>query len=373
MLPYLEEAVSTVLVDFCEGFSVDNATATESDKAVGDLLVCLCFSEDSPQSTTPGRSRVFARLMSLIVEDQPWPTNGVNAVLRLYRARSILNSLRIALSQYDISAYIVEFIELGGLPEWWGSEFVFSLSPRDGEILNCTGEEVCSKSLSSLRSELATNFSSLLLTAAWHSGKPLRSPEACQRLLNRLKGPSSRETTLNCSYIADRVMGLQETGALTEAQTECRELRTRLQNEQTQRQSIEGRLAQSEKLLEEERQASNALQQYLEAAEREGFETGKALEAANENYQELLQEADRRVGVLESNFGLEGLMLKADFYGRETKLEDELDEIHSTLEQKKEEIQLEKQNRAILTAEMEAALARSNEQVGRNTHDLSAI
>lgn len=375
--PFLVKVASKVLLDLCGDESIGSATATGNDKAVADVLTCLCLCEDenTAKTTTPDvLGNVLARLMSFIVEQcQPLHKKVVNTVVKMHRARNILNSLHIAQSEYDISGFLVDFIHQGSLPDWWDSDATFSLSPSNGEVVNCKGEEVCSKSLDRLRSEVAVNFSALLLTAAWHSSKSLRNPETCQTLLSRLKGPSWGDTSLNCSYGAYIIMGLGDAGALTEAQADCGELRARLEDEQRQRSSIEGRLAQSEKLLKEERQASTALQQYLAVAERDGFEKGKALEAAKEDYQELLQEADRRVGVLESDFIREKLMFKADCYGREKELEDEMDEMRASLERKDEEVRLERQNRAILATELEVALGQSKEQVGRNNHDSSVL
>ena len=54
-------------------------------------------------------------------------------------------------------------------------------------------------------------------------------------------------------------------------------------------------------------------------------------------------------------------------------MEDEMDEMRATLERKDEEIRLEKQNRAILETELEAALGRSNEQVSPWIKMMSAL
>ena len=395
----IETIATAVLVELRENSSIENTMTTENGTVFADVLICLCCSKDR----VPETSKALARMMSFIVKQcQPWHTNAVNTVLKLHQAKSILNSLQIALSRHDISAYIIDFIEMDGLPEWWGSEVTFCLSPRNGETVNCSLEEVCSDSLDRLRSDLAFNFSSLLLTAVWQSSTSMQSVETCQRLLNCLKGPSLGKTISNCLYDTDTndIMGL-ETGTTSEAQAECEGLRARLKNEQTQRSSLEARLARIEKALDQECLASNALEQYLETAEREGFEaatalrsareegfeTAAALRSAREDYQELLADADRRVEALEMKSMEEKILDKADFLRRETELEDELGEVRSTLQQKEEdlrrkeenlrrtgeELQHEKQNRANLATEMEAALGKSNEEVGGDFHDPSTF
>ncbi len=159
-------------------------------------------------------------------------------------------------------------------------------------------------------------------------------------------------------------MGLEFNVALIEAQTECEALRARLQNETAQRTALEAQLAQTKKLLEEEKDASNAIQQYLESAERECSDVGDRLRQAREDYAELLAEAARRVQAVEWKYVGEQVNYRAELLGREKELEEDLEEVESTLERKEEELQLEKQKRENIEVEMQAALAQAGGQVG---------
>lgn len=365
MLPTLKKVAGAALVDLCDPKTGhDSAIAIGNEKIIADILVCLCPLIASPNSTVSGPCAVLTRMMSFIVEQcQPWCANAVNTQLRLYRAKTILKSLQSALNRSGILESIVEFVQLGYVPEWWDSEVAFPLLSQSDETMNCRGEEVCSKSLNQLRSELAIDFSSLLLTAAWHSSRSLQTPETCQRLLNRLRRPCRRGPNPHCSYGAEQIMGLKDAGA--PAVGDCDELGARLKSETAQRISLECRLAQSEKLLEEEQKANNVMQQDLEAAERECSDNAKALRLAKEDYQQLLREGDRRIQATESKFRHEELMYRADLLRRESELEDEVIELGSILKRKDEELQLEKQLRADLAGEMEAASAQAKHQVSR--------
>lgn len=362
----LKKAAIAVLVALCNPQSgYESAIAAENDKAIAEVLVRLWSSKSGPNKTLPGNyAMVVTRMLMFVVEQcQPWRTNVVNTILKLHQAKNIMTALDSASHRSSVLLCVVDFIQLGYVPEWWDSEVTFLLSLRDGESGNCIGEEVCSRSLDQLRFELATSISSLLLTAAWHSSKSLQQPEACQRLLNRLKGTSFKALDLGCSYSAERIMGREYDGALLDAQAESEDIRARLEKETAQRMTLEGQLAQKKKLLEEEEQASDALQQYLEAAEREGFQATQALRQAREDYVELLQEADRRVQVTEFNATEEKLSYRTELLRREMDLEEELAEVRSTLEHKDKELQLERQQRANLEAETEMALAHSNSKV----------
>lgn len=362
----LKKVASAVLVAVCDPKSShDSAVATGTDRAIAEILARLCSSKASPNRTLPGKSAIVARMLSFIVEQcQPWCTNAVNTVLKLHQAKYILNSLHSASNRSGILPCIIDFIQLGYVPDWWGSEVTFPLSFRESEVVNCIGEEVCSDSLERLRLELATSFSSLLLTAAWHSGRSLQQPETCQRLLNRLKESSSRTSDTLCSYSCDPTMGLEYNVALIEAQEECEALRARLQNETAQRISLEDQLTQTKRLLREEKDASNALESYLERAERECADMGDRLRQSREDYTELLADADRKVREVEGKNAAEQVLYRAELLGREKKLEIELEEVELDLEHKEEELQLEKQKRENVEAEMKAALAQADGQVG---------
>lgn len=373
-ISYLRKVAFAVLVELCDPTSSYNSSvATGYDKTIADILVYLCPLNTNPNTTMSGAgagaSAVVTRMLSFIVDQcQPWCTNAVNTALQLHRAKNILKSLHSASNQHEISLGIIEFIQLGHVPEWWDSEVTFPLSLQDGEAGNCIGEEVCSRSLDLHRFELASSFSSLLLTAAWNFSKPLQQPETCQRLLNRLRGSSMRQSMLLCSYNTQKIMGLVDDGALIEVQIECKELQIRLANEQERRVVLEEQLAESEKLLMEEREACEAVQQYLESAEREGFQTSQALRSAREDYAELLADADRKVDALQLQWKDEELFLRADYLRREDELEEQVDEKRSMLVQREQELELEKQQRAELVREMEAALAKSNVEGSGDRH-----
>lgn len=367
LLPSLKKVANTVLVALCDPKpSYESAIATRNDKAIADILLRLYPSKASPNRTISAKCAVLSRMMSFIVEQcQPWCINKLNTVLKLHQAKAILDSLHRIVNRSSVSLCIFEFAQLGYVPEWWDSEVTFPLSLQNGEVGNCIGEEICSKSLDKLRSELATSFSSLLLTVAWHSSKSLQNPETCQRLLNRLKRSALSAPDLSCSYSANQTMGLPEdTGALADAQAECQTLHELLENESAQRAILQDQVVQSQKLLEQERHASNALEQYLDSAEREGDETAKALRSAREDYAELLHNADRKVQATESKWRQEELFLRADYLRRESELEDEVEELRSLLERKDVELEHEKQRRATHDEGMETRLAQSQEQVG---------
>ena len=369
VLASLKKVASAVLVAFCDSKPSYSAVATGHDKVITHIVACLWPSKASPDRMASGKCAVLTRMVSFIVEQcQPWSTNTVSSVLKLHRAKIVLDSLNAALSRSSLSLCIIDFIQLSYVPEWWDSELTFPLLAHEGDSGNCIGEEVCSKSVDRLRFEVARNFSSLLLTAAWHSSRALQNPETCQRLLNQLKGSSSRVPDLRCSYSAERIMGLEDTGALTEAQAGCEALRHRLENETALRTTLESRLAQSEELLEEERQASSALQQYLEGAERECSGTAKALQSAREDYVELLHDADRKVQATESKWRHDELLLRADYLRRELELEDQVHEMRFVLKRKDDELEREKVNRAALEEDMRAAVAGSRQQVGGERH-----
>lgn len=181
-------------------------------------------------------------------------------------------------------------------------------------------------------------------------------------------------------------MGLQA-DAMSKSQAECEGLRTRLDDEQSQRISLEARLTRSERLLQEEHEASNVLEQYLEDALREGFETAAALELAREeglgtaialrstreDYQELMADADRKVKALEMKAMEEKIMEKAGYLRREDELEEELDEVRFRLRQKEEELQHEHKIRADLAMEMETALGKSKDEVGPDFSNSSTL
>lgn len=357
-----------VLVTLCDSqCRVCCATLKRYDQAITDIVVCLYPSQDSAKNTESAECSVLTRMMSFVVEQcQPWHTNAVNTVFKFHQAKLILNSLQNALNRSGLAAYIIHFIQLGYVPEWWDSEIAFTSSFQVDEAGNCTGKEVCSGALDRLRLELAIDFSSLLLTAAWQSNRSPQSPGTCQRLLKRLKRSSSGQSNLFHCHTTGQIMGLQDAGVLNEAQIECKELRGQLHSSKAQRIVVEAQLTQSKKLLEEEQQASHAIQQYLEAAERECSEMTKALRAARDDYKELLQEADRRIRSLEDDFREKEVAFRADFCARETDLKDEADDVHCKLKRKDQELQREKEDRANLATEMEAALAHSNAQVGKD-------
>jgi hypothetical protein len=370
MLLRLQQVASAVFFDLCDSKTIyDIAIATDNEKAITDILVCLCPPEPSPNSTLPRKDAMVMKLLSFIVEQcQPWCTNAVNTVLEIHHANLILKSLHSASNRTAIQWCIIEFIQLGHLPEWWDAEIAFPLSSQEGEKGNCIGEQVCSTSLDRQRFELAISFSSLLLTAAWHSSSSLQQPETCQRLLNRLRGSSLNAPNLLCSYGTGQTMGLEYDATLIETQTECEDLRGQLKDEKDQRLRLQVQLAQSEKLLEEERDASNALQQYLESAEREGFKVVQELRSAKEDYVELLADADRKVHAVEREWREKELLSRADHYRREGELKDEVADMRSTLDHTKEELHLEKQRRTELEGQMESNMAQSNNEVGGDNH-----
>jgi hypothetical protein len=370
MLLRLKKVASAVFFALCDSKSnSDSPMVTGNEKAITDILVCLCPPETSPNSILPGNDAIVTKMLSFIVEQcQPWCTTAVNTVLEIHHAKLLLKSLHSASDRTAIQSCIVEFIQLGHLPEWWDAEIAFPLSSQEGESGNCIGEQVCSESLDRQRFELAISFSSLLLTAAWRSSGSLQQPETCQRLLNRLRGSSLSAPNLLCSYSTSQTMGLEYDVTLIETRAECEDLRGQAKVEKAQRVKLQAQLAQSEKLLEEERDASNALQQYLESAEREGFKAAQELRCAKEDYVELLADADRKVHAVESEWREKELFSRADHFRREGELEDEVKGMRSTLDHKNEELHLEKQQRTELEGQMESSLAQSNGQVGRGSH-----
>ena len=367
MPPILRKVASAVLFGFCDSNTGDeSAITTTNDEVIADILIRLCPSKASPNSSVSGQCALLTRMMLFIVEQcQPWCTNKVMSLLKLHRAKIILRSLQSILNRSSILGCIVEFIRLGYVPEWWGSAATFRLSPEGSEHANCIGEKVCSKSLLQLRSDLSIDFSSLLLISAWQSSRPLQTPETCQHLLNRVKGASLTGPYSPCSHTALQIMGLKDDGGLTLAKYE--DLQACLKTESAQRISLEHRLAQSEKLLKEEREASNAIQRYLEAVERECSDQAKALRSAKNDHQELLREANRRVQATEAKFRQEEILYRADLLRRESDLEGELYELGFTLERKDEELRLEKLLRADLAREMEAASGQINHQVSEDS------
>ncbi len=362
----LEKVASAVLVAMCDSkFSYNSAMATGNDKAIAEILVRLCSSKASPNRTLPGKSAIVTRMLSFIVEQcQPWCTNAVNTVLKLHQAKNILNSLHSASNRPGVLPYIVDFIELGYVPDWWGSEVTFSSSFRNSEVVNCVGEEICTKSLEGLRLELAKSLSSLFLTASWQSSRSLQQPETCQRLLNQLKRFSSRPPDTHSSYSCDHTMPLEYNVALIDAQAECRVLRSRILNEIAQRNALEAQLSETKRLLEEEKDASNTLEQYLESAERECYDTGDRLRHAQGEYVKLLAEADRRVQEVECKHAVQEVEYRSELLSREMELEKELEELQTTLEHKDEELQLAETKRENIEADMKAALALADGEVG---------
>jgi hypothetical protein len=370
MLLRLKKVASAVFFALCDSKpNPDSPIVTGNEKAITDILVFLCPPETSPNSTLPGNDATVTKMLSFIVEQcQPWSTTAVNTVLEIHHAKLLLKSLHSASSRTAIQSCIVEFIQLSHLPEWWDSEIAFPLSSQEGESGNCIGEQICSEALERQRLELAISFSSLLLKAAWRSSGSLQKPETCQRLLNRLRGSSLSEPNLICSYSTGQNTGLQSDVTLIETRAECEDLRGQLKDEKAQRVRLQAQLAQSEKLLKEERDASNILEQYLESAEREDFKAAQELRCAKQDYGELLADADRKVHAVENEWREKELFSRADHYRREGKLEDEVNEMRSTLDHKNEELHLEKQRRTDLERQMESRLAQSNGQVGRGSH-----
>ncbi len=363
----LERVASAVLVAICDPkFSYDSAMATGNDKAITEILVRLCSSKATPNRTLPGKSAVVTRMLSFIVEQcQPWCTNTVNTVLKLHQAKNILNSLHIASDKPGVLPCIVDFIELGYVPDWWGSEITFPVSFRDTEVVNCIEEAaVCSESLEGLRLELATGLSSLLLTAAWQSSRSLQQPETCQRLLNRLKGFSSRPPDPVSSHSCNHNMPLEYNFAAIDAQAECRFLRARLSNELIQRGALSAQLSQTKRLLKEERDASHAIEQYLESAEQECADVGDQLRQARDDSRKILAEADRRVQEVKCKSAVQEVEYRAELLGREKELEKELEEAQITLEHKDKELQLEETKREKIEADTKAALAQADGEVG---------
>lgn len=473
----LKKVANAALITLCDSKSgYDSAIAPRDDKAIADVLGCLCTPMASPDFVVPGKTATVMGMISFIAEQcQPWCTNAVNTVLKLHRAKLVLDSLHTAVYRSCVLSCIIEFIQLGYVPEWWDSEVTFPSSLENSGIENCKGEAVCSKSTDRLRLELAKGFSSLLLKAAWRSSMPLQHPETCQRLLNRLKGSSLRALDSPCSYSVDQIMdregaraltqvqvdceeiyarlenetaqrinlegelarqlklveenrqasntiqqhwsalteaqreckelcvrleyekaqrvslddqvariskllekeqqasiALQQScTALTEAQTKCEDVRANLEKERDQRKGLENQLAQTAKLLEEERDASQALELYLKSSECECLEAVNALRSSREDYKELLADADRNMRALElkeSEWLHYDLLRRADFLRREMGLEEEVKTLGTILEQKDEELRLEKQSRSEHGTEMQAALTQSNGQVGEDCH-----
>lgn len=369
MLPDIRKIASEVLVSLCDSECSSSSTiTTENDRAIADLLVCLFPPKDSSGNTLASECAFLMSILSFIVDQcQPWQPGSVNAVFKLQQANIILRALYIALSESDILAYIVDFILLDSVPSWWDTEVIFPSSSENTKARNCKKEEVCSKSFDQLHSEVAISFSSLLLIAAWHSNRSLKNSETCQRLLNRLKGSSLKEASLVCSYNGHQIMGFEDIGARTEAQQECVELRERLDNETAQRISLEAQLAKTQKLLDEERDASSAVEQYCQDAERKAFDKSEALKSLKEDYRELLADADRKVKALEDHHRHHDLMLRAEYLGREAKLDAALEEAQDTIKQKEEELQRERDEKEKLSAETERVMAQLREEVGRGS------
>jgi hypothetical protein len=367
MPPALRKTANVVLDSLCDLRTADDRPlAVPSDQSIAEIIVRL-YPKARASNALPGKSSTVTTLLSFVVEQcEPWCTNTVTTVLKFHQATNILKALHAASTQSSILHHIADFIRLGLVPEWWDSEATIPLSLKDRGSSNCIGEEVCPLSLDQLQFEVATNFSSLLLTAAWHSNESLEQPETCQRLLNRLKRSPLKPPDQACSHSPDQSMGLEYDGAVLELQSanqELTQLRARLEQETTQRMAVEEQLLKTRDLLQQEKQASTALQQYLEAAEREGWETKQALRQSREDYVELLQEADRRVQAIESEAAVESLVYKTDMLAREGELEEELEEALACVKHKDEELQLERQQREELEAETKVAQAHTNSQV----------
>jgi hypothetical protein len=367
-LQSLRKVASSVLVSLCDPkHSIDSAIALENDKAVVEILVCLYPAKSSVEITLPGEraSPVAATMMSFIVEQcQPWPRNNVTTALRLHQARILLYALHGALTRSRRSAEIVDFIELGGVPEWWEFGFTFSSSPWTSEAANCAEEQTCSYSLDRLRSGIASDFSSLLLTAAWNADRAVQNPETCERLLNRLRSTTSREHHLFCSYNNNDIMGLTQLNPTPKRPTEADKLRAELEKETQRRNDLEVLLTQYEKLVGEERQANDALKRYVATVERASEQKSRALEDERQNYRELMADADRRVQTVVWRENEEQILLKAKHFAREGKLESEIDDLEMTLEKKEEELQHERQDREKILAEEEAASEKAKKDVG---------
>jgi hypothetical protein len=364
----LKSVASSVLVSLCETQgSIDSAIAPQNDKAITEILVCLYPPKSRAEITMPGEcaGSAAATMMSFIVDQcQPWPRNNVTAAIRLHQARILLNALHGALTRSGISAEIVDFIELGGVPEWWESGFTFSSSPRTSEVANCAEEQTCSYSLDQVRSRIASDFSSLLLTAAWNADRAVQNRETCERLLNRLRSTTSREHHLFCSYSNNDTMGLTQLNPIPNRPTEADKLQAELEKEIQRRNELELQITQYEKLVGEERQANDALKRYVVTVERASEQKSRALEDERQNYRELMADADRRVQIVVWRENEEQILLKAKHFAREGKLESEIDDLEMTLEKKEEELQHEKQGREKVLAGEEAALEKAKKDVG---------
>jgi len=365
MPPALRKTANVVLVSLCDLRAArDKPLAAKNDQSIAEIIVRL-YPKARASNASPGKSTTVTTLLSFVVEQcQPWCTNTVETVLKLDQATNILKALHAASTQSSVLHHIADFIRLDLVPEWWDSEATIPLSLKDRGSSNCIGEEVCPQSLDHLQFEVATSFSSLLLTAAWHSSESLQQAETCQRLLNRLKRSPSKTADPACSYSSDQSMGLEYDGALLDLQSVNEELRARLEQEKTKRMALGDQLAETRELLQQEQQASTALQQYLEAAEREGWATKQSLRQSREDYVELLQEADRKVQAVESEAIGEKLGYKAEMLGREYELEQKLDEALACVKHKDEEVQLERQQREKLEAETKVAQAHTHSKVG---------
>jgi hypothetical protein len=365
MPPALEKAANVVLVSLCDLRAVhDRPLAAENDETIAEIIVRL-YLKARASKVLPGKSTTLTTVLSFVVEQcQPWCTNTVNTFLQLHQATNILKALHAASTKSSVLHHIADFIQLGLVPEWWDSEATIPLSLEDRGSSNCIGEEVCPQSLDQLQIEVATSFSSLLLRAAWHSSESLQQSETCQRLLNRLNRSPSKTPDLACSYSPDQSMGLEYDGDVLVLRSANEDLTARVEQETTQRVALEDQLSKTRELLQQEKQATTALQQYLEAAEREGWEAKQALRQSKEDYVELLQEADRRVQAMESEAIGEKVSYKAEMMGRECELEQELDEALACMKHKDEKLQLERQQREELEAQTKMEQERTDSKVG---------
>jgi hypothetical protein len=371
----LKKIASEVLAALCDSKFKDlNAMVTGNDKAIMEIMVCLSPQEAESSTSLPRRIAAITTMLSFIVEQcQPWCTNVVNTTLKLHQAKLLLRSLHSSLNRSGVLSSILEFIQRSNIPEWWDSEVTFSLSPHDNnESGNCMGEEACSRSLDQLRLELAIDFSSLLLAAAWQSSIPL-PPDTCQRLLNRLKGSFLGGSDLHCSYNSVQIMGLEYQAALLDAQDECKVLQDNLKNKTSRRMELENQLRQKEKLLAEEQQANNALKLNLETVMRESHRSEQALRSAREDYSELLADADRKVQETESKWREEELCLRADYLRREKELDDEMDEMWYAMEEKDEKLWAEQERQLEVEVGFVTSLAQAKGEVGEDVPEHSNL
>lgn len=366
------EVESAALIALCDSNHRGDESvfySTESGESLAVVLHDLYASNDElDQCTASATCRVHMEMMSFIVQQcQPWQTQAVKTILKVCRAKLILKSLRGLLDRPRVLLHTVEFVQRGYLPDWWDVDTspAFLANSQAG---NCLSEEVCSKSLDALRVELASDFSSFVLTAAWHSNHSLQNSETCRRLLDQLRRhPSSGQDQL-CSYNANHETGQRATVPSAEVQRECDELRTQIQSEINQRSSLEAQLAHKEELLQQERLATKSIDEYLQVAHRDCFETSKALASAKERYRELAADSNRRVRDLDARFREGEMAYRADLLARETDLENRLDEAWGRLKESEEELRRERDDRARLTVETESSIARSHQEVDESSH-----